>query len=172
MSANLFILMGVSGSGKTTIGTLLAQCLGIEFLDADDFHPQANKDKMHAGVPLTDEDRWPWLRTLNELLERRKDHGCVLACSALKESYRAVLLQGIAAESVDFVLLDGSKSMIAARMEHRQHFMPATLLDSQLAALEVPQYAIRVVNDRPPQAVVAEILQREHIDPSKHEGGN
>ena len=172
MTANLFIVMGVSGSGKTTIGTLLAQRLGTQFLDADDYHPQANKDKMHAGIPLTDDDRWPWLHTLNDLLLQHRSNGCVLACSALKETYRTVLLQGIAAENLDFVLLDGSKNMIATRMEHRRHFMPPSMLDSQLATLEVPSYAIRVLNDRAPNLVVDEILQREHLDtlPTNAEG--
>ncbi len=163
MSAQLFVMMGVSGSGKTTIGQLLAQRLSIEFLDADDYHSQANKDKMHAGVPLTDEDRWPWLATLNGLLLARKDRGCVLACSALKEVYRNLLLKDIPAEELDFVLLEGSKDMIANRMTHRQHFMPASMLDSQLATLEVPSYAIKVTNDRDPSAVVDEILRREHV---------
>lgn len=163
MMAQLFVMMGVSGSGKTTIGTLLAERLGIEFLDADDYHSQANKDKMHAGIPLTDEDRWPWLRTLNGLLLQRVDKGCVLACSALKESYRNVLLEGIPQSGLDFVLLEGSKAAIAQRMEHRNHFMPPTMLDSQLATLEIPAYAIRVMNDRAPAAVVDDILQREHI---------
>ena len=109
----IVILMGVSGSGKTTIGTLLARRLGIEFLDADDYHSQANKDKMHAGVPLTDEDRWPWLRALNDLLRQRMEKGCVLACSALKESYRNVLLQGIPQSSLDFVRALSSKEQLA-----------------------------------------------------------
>lgn len=164
MSAQLFVVMGVSGSGKTRIGTLLAKRLHLEFLDADDYHSQANKDKMHAGIPLTDDDRWPWLQTLNGLLQHRLDKGCVLACSALKQSYRDVLLQGIPQSRLDFILLEGSKSMIAQRMEHRQHFMPASMLDSQLATLEVPADAIKVTNDRDPAAVVDEILQREHID--------
>ncbi len=163
MSAQLFVMMGVSGSGKTTIGKLLAQRLGLEFLDADDYHSQANKDKMHAGTPLTDEDRWPWLRALNELLQQRMNKGCVLACSALKESYRNVLLQDIPQSCLDFILLEGSKSMIAQRMEHRNHFMPAAMLDSQLATLEVPAYAIKVTNDRAPAVVVDDILHREHI---------
>lgn len=167
MSAQLFVVMGVSGSGKTRIGTLLAKRLNIEFLDADDYHSQANKDKMHAGTPLTDDDRWPWLRTLNGLLQQRLDKGCVLACSALKQSYRDVLLQGIPQSRLDFILLEGSKSMIAQRMKHRQHFMPASMLDSQIATLEVPADAIKVTNDRDPAAVVDEILQREHIDASE-----
>ncbi len=163
-SAKFFVMMGVSGSGKTTIGQLLAARLGIEFLDADDYHPQANKDKMHAGIPLTDDDRWPWLHILNGLLLKHQGKGCVLACSALKQTYRDVLLQGIAPEELDFVLLAGSRQMIAGRMAHRNHeFMNAGLLDSQFATLEEPADAIKVLNDRAPDAVVDEILQREHI---------
>ncbi len=171
--ANIFVMMGVSGSGKTTIGQLLAQRLGIKFLDADDFHPQANKDKMHAGIPLTDDDRWPWLHTLNGLLQKHKDKGCVLACSALKQVYRDVLLQDIPPEQLDFVLLAGSRQMIADRMAHRNHeFMNAHLLDSQFATLEQPKDAITVTNDRQPEAVVDEILHREHIseNPAVQEG--
>ncbi len=167
-SPQIFVIMGVSGSGKTTIGQLLAQRLGVEFLDADDFHPQVNKDKMHAGIPLTDDDRWPWLHTLNGLLQQHQNSGCVLACSALKQVYRDVLLKGIAPERLDFVLLAGSKQMIADRMEHRHHeFMNSHLLDSQFATLEEPKDAIKVTNDRQPDAVVDEILRREHLSPTE-----
>ena len=162
----IFVLMGVSGSGKTTIGCLLAQRLSIPFLDADDFHPQANKDKMHAGHPLTDEDRWPWLATLNGLL---RDHaqqgtGCVLACSALKEIYRDKLEDGLSHSTIDFVLLEGSRELIAGRLAGRHHeFMSSTLLDSQFATLETPEDAIKICNDRAPGEVVDEILQQEHL---------
>ncbi|GAA3767758.1 gluconokinase [Terriglobus aquaticus] len=162
----IFVLMGVSGSGKSTIGTLLAQRLHIPFLDADDFHPQANKDKMHAGHPLTDEDRWPWLATLNRLL---RDHaaqgtGCVLACSALREVYRDKLADGLPPGTVDFVLLQGSRELIQSRLAQRRHeFMNSKLLDSQFATLETPDDAIKVTNDRSPDQVVDDILQQEHL---------
>ncbi len=160
----LFVIMGVSGSGKTTIGTALAKRIGVKFEDADDYHPQANKDKMQAGHPLTDEDRWPWLQTLNGILCDHATHGtgCVLACSALKKVYRDVLLKGIPAGDLDFVLLEGTKEMIASRLAERKHtFMNNNLLDSQFATLEVPDDAVKVTNDRTPEQVVDEILKRE-----------
>jgi gluconokinase len=157
----IVVLMGVSGSGKTTIGTLLAEKLATTFADADDFHPQANKDKMASGQPLDDDDRQPWLEKLNELLKgwHEGSGSGVLACSALKEKYRVTLGLGMPEGTVHFVLLEGDPKMIAERMAHRPgHFMNPKLLESQLATLEVPADAIRVVNDRSPNIVVDEIL--------------
>ena len=132
--------MGVSGSGKSTVGALLAQRLGVEFLDADEFHPPENVAKMAAGVPLSDEDRWPWLERLNAELKKRED--AVLACSALKESYRRALAQGVQCR---FVHLRGPIELIRARMETRRHrYMPASLLESQFATLEPPAGAVEV----------------------------
>ncbi len=159
--AALFVVMGVSGSGKTTIGTLLAKDLGAVFADADDFHSPANKEKMRAGIPLTDEDREPWLQSLNNLLRGWAEKGAkgVLACSALKESYRDTLSAGIAPGMLKFVWLDGSKEMIAARLAARQGtYMNPALLGSQIATLEPPTGAVRVVNDRAPEEVVQQIL--------------
>jgi gluconokinase len=157
----IVVLMGVSGSGKTTIGTRLAERMGAIFADADDYHPLANKQKMAAGHPLNDEDREPWLETLNRMLRgwfETKKSG-VLACSALKETYRATLSGGMPAGAVVFVLLDGDKALFAERMAERHHeFMNPALLDSQLATLEVPRNALRVVNDRTPNEVASEIL--------------
>jgi len=157
----IVVLMGVSGSGKTTIGTALAEQVGAAFADADSYHPLANKQKMAAGHPLNDEDRQPWLEVLNRLLESWYSAGTsgVLACSALKEKYRDTLAANMPHSAVTFVLLDGSRELIAGRLAARSHeFMNAKLLDSQFATLEPPKDALTVVNDRPPEEIVAEIL--------------
>ena len=151
----ILVVMGVSGVGKTTIGRLVADRLGWRFIDADDHHPAANVAKMAAGTPLEDTDRWPWLDALNEIL--RKERDAVLACSALKESYRKRLLAGLAETRV--VFLEGSKALIASRLAARKHrYMPASLLDSQFATLEPPVDAIRIDVAQPVEASVAAIL--------------
>ncbi len=158
----IVVLMGVSGSGKTTIGTLMAERTGCSFADADDYHPAANKQKMAAGHPLNDEDRQPWLETLNGVLRGWAETGRdgVLACSALKAKYRETLVSGMAKSTVEFVLLDGSPEMLAERLAARHHeYMTGALLDSQLKTLEAPEDAFRVVNDRPPAVIVDEILK-------------
>lgn len=137
----LIVLMGVSGCGKTTIGPTLAARLGVQFADADDYHSAANKPKMASGLPLNDDDRRPWLEALAGVLaDWHAQHvSGVLACSSLKVSYRAILASGPHAEEVTFVLLDGSKELIAARLSSREHeFMNARLLESQFEALEAP----------------------------------
>ena len=129
------VVMGVSGCGKTTIGDLVARELGVRFLDGDSLHPVENVAKMAAGTPLTDEDRWPWLATVGSRARRRGAGGLVLACSALKRSYRDAI-RAQAPETV-FLHLHGSREVLGGRIEGRSgHFMPATLLDSQLATLE------------------------------------
>jgi carbohydrate kinase (thermoresistant glucokinase family) len=131
----LLVVMGVSGSGKSTIGALLAERLGVPFLDADDLHPITNVDKMTAGQPLTDEDRWPWLERVGEAIAAASGTGIVVACSALKRSYRDAIRAK--APATEFIYLDGSRELLASRLGSREgHFMPATLLDSQLEALE------------------------------------
>jgi gluconokinase len=157
----IVILMGVSGSGKTTIGTILAKRITASFADADDYHSAVNKAKMAAGHPLTDEDRQPWLETLNSLLLQwfEAGKGGVLACSALKDAYRKTLVRGLPPNAFHFVLLDGSKQLIAERLAHRQnHYMNPDLLDSQIATLEPPADALRICNDHAPNLVVDEIM--------------
>lgn len=131
------VIMGVSGSGKSTVGALLGQRLGIAFIDGDDLHPAENKEKMGAGIPLNDQDRWPWLRTVGQTLEshQQQDKGVIIACSALKRRYRDLLREH--APDVLFLHLQGAIDTLAARMACRDHeFMPVTLLSSQLEALE------------------------------------
>jgi len=151
-------VMGVSGSGKSTVGAAIAQRLRVPFADADDFHPPANKAKMHAGIPLTDEDRWPWLAVLHDSLARSlaEGRGTVLACSALKESYREALSDRLS--GVRFVLLDGDRALLRARLANRPgHFMNPALLDSQLETLERPADALVVDIAAPVDVQVAEI---------------
>ena len=153
----IVVVMGVSGSGKTTIGKLLAERLGCPFLDADEFHLPENVAKMASGTPLTDEDRQPWLEALNGMLLQRQN--AVLACSALKESYRNVLSKGLA--DYRLVHLRGSVELIRARLAERRHrYMPASLLESQFATLEPPARAIGVDIGQPPGRCVDDILAR------------
>ncbi|QNI38216.1 gluconokinase [Edaphobacter albus] len=158
----IVVLMGVSGSGKTTIGERLAERMRAVFADADDYHPAANKEKMAAGHPLNDEDREPWLEILNRLMRGWHDEGKsgVLACSALKQKYRVTLSLGIPSEALRFVWLDGSEELISERLAARHHeFMNPNLLQSQFQALEPPADALRIVNDRAPDEVVSSILE-------------
>jgi gluconokinase len=133
--------MGVSSSGKSTVGKAIARRLHAPFLDGDGYHPPANKEKMRAGIPLVDEDRWPWLETLARALHDAAEQkgSAVGACSALKRVYREYLTK-MAGEPILFVFLEGTKEVVAKRIAARQHeYMPASLLDSQFATLEVPQ---------------------------------
>lgn len=138
--ARIIVVMGVAAAGKTATGKAIARRLHAPFLDADAFHPQANIEKMSAGIPLTDEDRWPWLGALAKALhaEARRKGVVIGACSALKRSYRNHLVEK-AGEPILFVHLSGSRDVLATRIARRpHHFMPASLLDSQLATLEPP----------------------------------
>ncbi len=135
------VVMGVSGCGKSTVGAALARRQGLPYLEGDDFHPASNVDKMSRGIPLTDDDRWPWLASLGAAMRANADQagGVVATCSALKRAYRTTLADAIGLPTV-FVLLDGSRDTLFARMSARTgHYMPPSLLDSQLAALERPQ---------------------------------
>ncbi len=155
----VIIIMGVSGAGKTTIGQLLAQELGWNFYDADDFHSAANKDKMSRGVPLTDEDRADWLASLRALLNQNIEasQSIVLACSALKQEYRDVLRVN---KEVHFVYLQGTYQQIEARMKERQdHYMKAEMLASQFAILEEPKDALKVDISKTPKEIVALICK-------------
>lgn len=153
--------MGVSGAGKTTVGRRLAADLGWSFYEGDDFHPDANVRKMTAGIPLTDEDRLPWLRSLRALVERCLATGedAVIACSALKESYRRLLAEGL--DGVRFVHLTGDPRLIAERLEQRAgHFMKPGMLASQFTALEPPENAVVVDVTGSPEEITAEVRRR------------
>lgn len=158
----VLVVMGVSSSGKSTVGALLAGRLHWEYADADWFHPEANVDKMHAGIPLTDEDRWPWLKAVAEWIDLARAHNthAVVACSALKRRYREVLIGN--RSDVRLIYLKGSEQLIARRMAARHgHFMPSSLLHSQFEALEEPtadEHPIIVSIEPRPNEVVARIL--------------
>jgi beta-N-acetylhexosaminidase len=154
--------MGVSGCGKTTIGDLVARELGVPFLDGDSLHPVENVAKMAAGTPLTDDDRWPWLATVGTALANAGDGGMVLACSALRRSYRDAIRQQ--APDTVFLHLHGSKEVLCQRLEGRSgHFMPPALLESQLATLEplaADEAGVVVDIGAPVQKVVREAFAR------------
>jgi gluconokinase len=158
------LVFGVSGSGKTTVGRMLAQRLGWAFLDADDLHPAANVEKMRAGVPLDDADRWPWLDAVGAWIDARSIEGrpSVVACSALKRAYRDRLRAG--RPQLQIVYLAGSEALIADRLEQRTgHYWPPSLLPTQFAALEPPkpdEHAI-VVDIGPPPEVLVEAIARQ-----------
>ena len=157
----IVVLMGVSGSGKTTVGQALARELGWTFLDADDYHPAANVEKMRRGVPLDDDDRRPWLAALRRRMREARDRAenVVLACSALKHDYQEYL-QDHAPETVRFAYLQGSEELIRKRLEGRKgHFMNPSLLHSQFETLEPPDHALRVDIDATPEEIVGRIRQ-------------
>lgn len=157
----IVVLMGVSGSGKTTVGKILASQLGWTFCDADDFHPTANVAKMHEGIPLTDADRQPWLAALARRIDEARDRSenLVLACSALKHSYQDYLRHDL--DVVKYVYLSGSPDLVAQRLANRKgHFMNPALLKSQFEALEPPEHAVQVDISGTPQAIAAEIRRQ------------
>ncbi|HEY1122793.1 MAG TPA: gluconokinase [Haloferula sp.] len=150
------VIAGVSGSGKTTIGKLVAEKLGCEFADADAFHPPENIAKMSAGIPLDDEDRAGWLEALGCHLAGRES--IVLACSALKKIYRDRLRE--LAGPIRFFVLISDRRLLEERLAHREHFMPGSLLDSQLNTLELGADMVEIENDRAPEEVSSVVLAR------------
>ncbi|WP_040337136.1 gluconokinase [Candidatus Blastococcus massiliensis] len=156
------VVMGVSGSGKTTVAVQLAERLNWEFAEGDDFHPRANVEKMAAGHPLDDDDRWPWLRTIGRWIDQREATGrsVVVTCSALKRSYRDLLREG--RSSVWFAHVTADPDVIRDRIEHRSgHYMPASLLDSQLATLEPlgpDEAGAEISGAAPPDEVVDDLI--------------
>jgi gluconokinase len=161
LRAMIVVVMGVSGSGKTTVGTMLAAALKWRFYEGDDLHSAANRNKMTRGIPLTDADRLPWLRRIRRLIERcladRVD--AVIACSALKQSYRELIVAN--AKQVPVVYLKGSPKLINARLGKRKgHFMPSALLPTQFEALEEPRTAITIDASGTPAQIVEAIRKR------------
>lgn len=153
-----FVVMGVSGCGKTLIGEAFARVIGARFFDGDDLHSQANIDKMERGQPLTDSDRAPWLERIGGAL---RHPGTVVACSALRQRYRETI-NAAAGAPVMYLFLSGRRETLLTRMAKRQgHFMPVTLLDSQLATLEVPgphELSVTADIDAPPEVVIETLL--------------
>ncbi len=157
----IILVMGVSGSGKTTVGEKLAESLGCEFRDADDFHPQKNIEKMRNGIALNDADRLPWLQKMQDVIKQRlsENTNIVITCSALKESYRQMLL--IDRDFVKLVYLKGSFELIHKRLKERlNHFMSEKLLKSQFDILEEPSDAIIVEITEPLEVIVQNIVEK------------
>ncbi|HXY09747.1 MAG TPA: gluconokinase, GntK/IdnK-type [Terriglobales bacterium] len=159
----ILILFGVSGVGKTTIGRLLSKRLGWRFEDGDDYHSPENRHKMQAGIPLTDEDRTPWLNVLHQRIEELigQRENAILACSALKQKYRDRLVVGLKADQFRFALLDVPRDLLRERIRKRHHpYMNPNLMDSQLAALEVPADAWRISVCGTPEEAVEELREK------------
>lgn len=165
--SSILVIMGVSGSGKTTIGQLLSAELICSFIDGDDFHPPVNIKKMSSGEALTDEDRWPWLEILTDKIQQyiQQEQSMVLACSALKKSYREILC--VERELVQFIYLKGNYATIVRRMQSREnHFMTKSLLQSQFATLEEPEDAIVVDISPSPSEILKSIRGLLHLKAS------
>lgn len=158
--AGLFVVMGVSGCGKTTVAQGLADHFGWPFQEGDDLHPPANVEKMHSGIPLDDSDRAPWLKICHDWLVAHAQTGGVLTCSALKRKYRDILREGL---NLTFAYLETSEQTIAERLKHRVgHFMPPSLLPSQLAILEPPAFdenVITVDSAGTPEIVMTQLVE-------------
>jgi gluconokinase len=159
-SGRIYIVMGVSGSGKSTIAPMLAEALALPYFDGDDFHPPANVKKMASGQPLDDSDRHQWLVTLNDLAKKHLEKGAVIVCSALKEKHRLKLSEDIE-KKVVWVFLNGSFGLIMERLGNRKgHFMPPALLQSQFETLELPNNALEVTVEGTPDEIVGRILKQ------------
>ena len=169
------VIMGVTGTGKSTIAKEMVARTGWTFAEGDDYHSPANVAKMKAGVPLSDTDRAPWLAALHDVLlgwQARGQSG-VMTCSALKESYRVTLSEGMDKAALRFVLLEVPKEVLVERLQHRSgHFMNPALLDSQLATLEVPSDAIRVDANQTPSATVDAIMKQLDLTVSLDKKGS
>lgn len=157
-SKPVIIIMGVSGSGKTTIGKRLSALTSIPFFDADDFHPASNVAKMSAGIPLSDKDRLPWLQTLSQNISKWKSqNGGILACSALKENYRTILSDN---NIIHWVYLKADSKLLTTRLTKRQgHYMKSNLLRSQLETLEEPTYGLHIMSDQNIETILDQISQ-------------
>jgi gluconokinase len=159
----ILLIMGVTGSGKSTVGRMLAERLGWVYLDADDFHSPSNKERMHRGIPLTETDRIPWLDAMHTALQAHTEQGqsVVLACSALRQEYRDRLMAGL---DVKLIYLRGSRELIATRLAKRMnHFAGVPILDDQFAVLEEPHDAIVLDISETPEQIVEEILRKINI---------
>ena len=154
----IYVIMGVSGSGKSSIGQLLSDELGLQMYDADDFHSKENIAKMASGSPLQDEDRWDWLESVRSEFPRWSQEGAILACSMLRESYRKFLME--VSVPLTWIFLDGSFELVLERLESRSaHFMKPSMLRSQFETLEIPEYGIHVSIDNTPHGVLLDILE-------------
>jgi len=172
-AVDVIIVMGVSGSGKTTVGEGISSIMGWAFAEGDEFHPQANVDKMASGQPLTDEDRWPWLRLIGDWISEKVAAGesAVVACSALRRAYRDLLREG--RPEVRFCHVSADAGLIKVRMEQRKgHYMPASLLPSQLATLEPlepDEPGVVVSNVGTPEEVLARVMRALHLPEERNQ---
>lgn len=165
MKPTIYIFMGVSAFGKTTMAQKLAAYCDIPYIEADDFHPESNKQKMANGIPLTDSDRFPWLHRLHAAIKKQltSQVSATLACSALKEEYRTILMEDIS-DAVQLIYLKGSFEVLQERIQNRNHdYMPASLLESQFEALEEPKEAITIDVSKSVEANFKELLAKLSI---------
>ena len=157
---NIIIVMGVSGSGKSTVAKALSKKLGYQFLEGDEFHSESNINKMKNGIALNDKDRIPWLRDLSKMLFKFKSNGTVLSCSALKKSYRKILSKNVPANNLIWIYLKCGTKVLEKRINNRNHFMPLSLLKSQINTLEEPQDAIFLEDSLTIKEQIDEIIKR------------